>query len=100
MRRPSRCFRVPQLQAKRTGIRPASFAILESAIQPEVSLLLTPAALNPMTTPPLPNSSTLSRDRMWQKDEDLRVESAVHGERFIEEVGFANTLTDACSGEW
>src|SRR2546427_1698849 len=32
---------------------------------------------------------------MWRRDEDLRVESAIDAERFIEDVGFANTLTDA-----
>jgi hypothetical protein len=32
---------------------------------------------------------------MWRRDEDLRIESAVDAERFIEDVGFANTLTDA-----
>ena len=48
-----------------------------------------------MTTPPLPEQIELHRDRMWQRDEDLRVESAVEAERFIEDVGFANTLTDA-----
>src|SRR5436853_342347 len=32
---------------------------------------------------------------MWRRDEDLRIESAVDSERFIEDVGFANTLTDA-----
>lgn len=32
---------------------------------------------------------------MWRRDEDLRVESAVEAERFIQDVGFANTLTDA-----
>ena len=37
----------------------------------------------------------LHRDRMWRRDEELRVESAVDAERFIEDVGFANTLTDA-----
>ncbi len=31
---------------------------------------------------------------MWRRDEELRVESAVDAERFIEDVGFANTLTD------
>src|SRR5438309_3842717 len=31
---------------------------------------------------------------MWRRDEDLRIESAVDAERFIEDVGFANTLTD------
>ena len=31
---------------------------------------------------------------MWRRDEELRVESALDAERFIEDVGFANTLTD------
>ena len=46
-----------------------------------------------MTT--LPEQIELHRDRMWRRDEDLRVESAPDAERFIEDVGFANTLTDA-----
>ncbi len=54
-----------------------------------------PAALNPMITLPLPEQIELHRDRMWRRDEDLRVESAIDAERFIEDVGFANTLTDA-----
>ena len=49
-----------------------------------------PAALNPMTTPPLPEQIELHRDRMWRRDEDLRIESAVDAERFIEDVGFAS----------
>src|SRR5882757_3128331 len=53
------------------------------------------AIFNPMTTPSLPEQIELHRDRMWRRDEDLRVESAVDAERFIEDVGFANTLTDA-----
>jgi len=50
---------------------------------------LTPSEnfFNPMTTPPLPDHIELHRDRMWRRDEDLRVESAVDAERFIEEVG-------------
>jgi hypothetical protein len=48
-----------------------------------------------MTTPPLPEQIELHRDRRWRRDEDLRVESAASAERFIEDVGFANTLTDA-----
>ena len=48
-----------------------------------------------MTTPSLPEQIELHRDRMWRRDEDLRIESAVDAERFIEDVGFANTLTDA-----
>jgi len=55
--------------------------------------VLTRAILNPMTT--LPEQIELHRDRMWRRDEDLRIESAVDAERFIEDVGFANTLTDA-----
>ena len=47
-----------------------------------------------MTTPPLPEQIELHRDRRWRRDEDLRVESAIDAERFIEEVGFTNTLTD------
>ena len=47
-----------------------------------------------MTTLPLPEKFEQHRDRMWRRDEDLRVESAIDAERFIEDVGFANTLTD------
>ena len=43
---------------------------------------------------PLPEQFELHRDRMWRRDEELRVESALDAERFIEDVGFANTLTD------
>jgi len=42
-----------------------------------------------MTTP------SLHRNRIRRRDEDLRVETAVDAERFIEDVGFANTLTEA-----
>jgi hypothetical protein len=31
----------------------------------------------------------------WRRDEELRVESAASAERFIEDVAFANMLTDA-----
>ncbi len=48
-----------------------------------------------MTTPPLPEQIELYRDRMWRREEELRVERAIDAERFIEDVGFANTLTDA-----
>jgi hypothetical protein len=47
-----------------------------------------------MTTMPLIEHIEAHRDRMWRRDEELRVESAIDAERFIEEVGFANTLTD------
>ena len=48
-----------------------------------------------MTTPPLAEQIELHRDRMWRRDEDRRIESAASAEDFIEDVGFANTLTDA-----
>ncbi len=38
-----------------------------------------------MTTPPLPEQIELHRDRMWRRDEDLRIESAADAERFISE---------------
>ena len=47
-----------------------------------------PASLNPMTTPSLPEKIELHRDRMWRRDEDLRIENAIDAERFIEDVGF------------
>jgi hypothetical protein len=47
-----------------------------------------------MTVPILPEHIELHRDRLWRRDEELRVERAVDAERFIEAVGFANTLTD------
>jgi len=47
-----------------------------------------------MTLLPLPEHVELHRDRMWRRDEELRIERAIDAERFIEDVGFANTLTD------
>ncbi len=47
-----------------------------------------------MTTPPLPEQIEFHSDRMWRRDEDRRIESAVKVEGFIEAVAFANTLTD------
>ena len=67
----------------------ASFAIQFHACV--VRLLTSP---NPMPTPPLPEQIELHRDRMWRRDEDRRVENAIDAEHFIEDVGFANTLTD------
>ena len=40
-----------------------------------------------MTAPPLPERIEAHRDRRWRRDEDLRIESAVDAERFIEDVG-------------
>jgi len=51
--------------------------------------------LKPMTIPTLPEHVELHRDRLWRREEEIRVESALDAERFIEDVGFANTLTDA-----
>ncbi len=62
-----------------------------------LSLLIAPPPLSQsrcIGTPPLPEEIEAHRDRMWRRDEDLRIESAVDAERFIEDVGFANTLTD------
>jgi hypothetical protein len=47
-----------------------------------------------MNTLSLPDHIELHRDRLWRRDEELRVERAIDAERFIEDVGFANTLTD------
>ena len=74
-----------------------AFSNLQSAMlmTPTLSLLITPPPLTQsrcIGTPPLPEQIELHRDRMWRRDEDLRVESAVDAERFIEDVGFANTL--------
>ena len=71
---------------------------------PPLSLLITPPPLTQsrcIGTPPLPEQIELHRDRMWRRDEDLRVESALAAERFIEDVGFAKlrSLTPALS-QW
>jgi hypothetical protein len=43
----------------------------------------------------LPEYIELYRDRTWRRDEERRVERAIDAERFIEDVGFANALTDS-----
>ncbi len=56
---------------------------------PPLSLLLTPPRLSQsrcIGTPTLPEQIELHRDRMWRRDEDLRIENAVDAERFIEDV--------------
>lgn len=53
------------------------------------------ATPKPMTTRPSPNISNFIATACGRRDEDRRVESGVDAERFIEDVGFANTLTDA-----
>ena len=77
-----------------TGVRLA-IVRFSSALSNQKFPFADPAALNRMTTPPLPEQIELHRDRMWRRDEELRIESAASAERFIEDVGFANTLTDA-----
>jgi hypothetical protein len=47
-----------------------------------------------MISTSLPEQIELYRDRMWRREDERRVESALDAERFIEDVGFANTLTD------
>ena len=47
-----------------------------------------------MTTAVVPEQIELHRDRLWRREEELRVQTALDAERFIEDVGFANTLTD------
>ena len=63
----------------------------ETCASPRSSLLLTSPPLTQsqcIGTPPLPEQIELHRDRMWRRDEDLRVERDVDAERFIEDVGF------------
>jgi hypothetical protein len=43
----------------------------------------------------LPERVEEYRDRMWRRSADLRVETVVDAERFVEEVGFCGALTDA-----
>lgn len=42
----------------------------------------------------LPEEIELWRDRHWRRESDLRIERASEAEGFIEDVGFANALTD------
>jgi hypothetical protein len=44
---------------------------------------------------PLPPEIEEYRDRTWQRDPTLRVETALEAERFVERVGFTATLTDS-----
>ena len=43
----------------------------------------------------LPEEIEVHRDRMWRRDPDNRVEDVYAAERFIEEVGFCEALTDS-----
>src|SRR5262249_8591801 len=43
----------------------------------------------------LPEEIESYRDQMWRRLPDLRVESAMEAERFVEEIGFCGALTDS-----
>ena len=43
----------------------------------------------------LPEEFEVYRDRMWRREPDSRIESALDAERLIEDVGFCASLTDA-----
>ena len=43
----------------------------------------------------LPEEIEVYRDRMWRRDPESRVEDVYAAERFIEEVGFCEALTDS-----
>ncbi|HEY4424351.1 MAG TPA: hypothetical protein VGN10_09105 [Pyrinomonadaceae bacterium] len=43
----------------------------------------------------LPDEIEVHRDRMWRRDPENRVDDVYTAERFIEEVGFCETLTDS-----
>ena len=45
--------------------------------------------------PELPEEIEVHRDRMWRRDPENRVEDVYAAERFIEEVGFCEALTDS-----
>lgn len=43
----------------------------------------------------LPEEIEVHRDRMWRRDPEFRVEDVYSAERFIEDVGFCEALTDS-----
>ena len=43
----------------------------------------------------LPEEIEVHRDRMWRRDPENRIEDVYAAERFIEEVGFCEALTDS-----
>ena len=49
----------------------------------------------PMLPPPLPEEIEVYRDRMWRRDPECRLEDVHGAERFIEDVGFCEALTDS-----
>ncbi|HZN06203.1 MAG TPA: hypothetical protein VFB65_05440, partial [Pyrinomonadaceae bacterium] len=48
-----------------------------------------------MLPPPLPEEIEVYRDRMWRRDPECRLEDVHGAERFIEDVGFCEALTDS-----
>ena len=48
-----------------------------------------------MLAPTLPEEIEVYRDRMWRRDPECRVEDVHGAERFIEDVGFCEALTDS-----
>jgi hypothetical protein len=46
-------------------------------------------------SPMLPEEIEVHRDRMWRRDPENRVDDVYEAERFIEDVGFCETLTDS-----
>src|SRR5439155_23025918 len=61
---------------------------IRNAYDPTPFPFAAPAALIPITTPTLPEQIEAHRDRMWRRDEDLRIENAVDAERFHRRCGF------------
>ncbi len=49
----------------------------------------------PMLPPTLPEEIEVYRDRMWRRDPECRVDDVHAAERFIEDVGFCEALTDS-----
>lgn len=49
----------------------------------------------PMLPPTLPDEIEVYRDRMWRRDPECRVDDVHAAERFIEDVGFCEALTDS-----
>jgi hypothetical protein len=43
----------------------------------------------------LPEEVEVHRDRMWRREPENRVEDVYSAERFIEDVGFCEALTDS-----
>ncbi len=43
----------------------------------------------------LPEDIEVYRDRMWRREPESRVESAIEAEKLVESVGFCSTLTDS-----